>query len=594
MRLLFFFTAIVLDVILLVIFRLQNLNIKRLIFIPLNTLHCIIAYYTYITREKMTFNIVVKTFFRLFKFLLIFVFVYTLQHVVYIKYPDSLYTGVGILMLIDLIRAFFYEIVSHGFKNRLSNGIFNDILQIEPFFLKSNINYKPLTIEEFYEKGKPTSVDVDYLFDLWNDESIQTDRSLAVYTAEDINLRPEAEEISNEARLYNKRALVNKNVKSSYGSPFKKQIESSVSISDNVDTIVKPESYLFPSPDIENNPTFDSKVAKDTTIYHCDSNEIVSDNEQEDEESLNEFQKKDQEANLWISINEEVRKAQHTQPKTGRITKKSLKFHFQDKSEIAYRILSFNRTEELNYIVFRDNIRQINNERGNLYIAIECNNNLLSKIYYTLICIESLLMYWFVSSWLDIQPLLIKLCLPIFILPAFSSIKVIIESFLFIVYTHPYDPGDRIFLDGENYIVRDISLLKTTLIRWDGARCYIVNVLIKDKSITNVRRSSAQTWTLELLIDARTSNRKIEELQDVFNRLVEEDKSYKSVNMHILEIVDSAYVKLNLLVKHKYNFQNGFLMWNNHTKFLRILSSALAIIDIKYLPMSQNIDPIYK
>jgi len=64
--------------------------------------------------------------------------------------------------------------------------------------------------------------------------------------------------------------------------------------------------------------------------------------------------------------------------------------------------------------------------------------------------------------------------------------------------------------------------------------------------------------------------------------------------MHILEIVDSAYVKLNLLVKHKYNFQNGFLMWNNHTKFLRILSSALAIIDIKYLPMSQNIDPIYK
>lgn len=168
------------------------------------------------------------------------------------------------------------------------------------------------------------------------------------------------------------------------------------------------------------------------------------------------------------------------------------------------------------------------------------------------------------------------------------------ESFFFIVYSHPYDPGDRIFLDNENYIVRDISLLTTTLIRWDGFKCSLANVIMKDKSITNVRRSSSQIWNLELLINSRTSDQKLHELQVIFRKLIEEDRSYANISMYTKDIKDSNYYVLNILVKHNYNFQNGFLMWNNHTKFLRILSASLVIIGIKYLPLPQDVALIYK
>ncbi|WUR02718.1 mechanosensitive channel of small conductance (MscS1F) [Vairimorpha necatrix] len=581
-----FILSVFLDLTLLFIFEISNLKTKRLLFFPLSFLHCIIVYLTYLTREKSPFNIFIKTFFRLFKFLFFFIFIHTVQEIILITYSDSLYTGLIILMILDLIRAFSYEIISRNFKSRISN----EILEIEPFISNNSISNSStssqVSVDEFFSRGKPVSLDYDYLFDIWNDESLQINKSLAVYTQEDISLRTEAEEISKEARFFNKKSLISRKIPHKKQEKFQDLIDDKSNIDYKNDLIDIDKSNI----DLIDNDKSNIDSNLISNLIDIDIDDI----DDSSSDSSNFIQKKDQEANLWISINEEIRKAQPPQPKSGRITKKSLKYHFKDKSDLLYNILSFNRTEELNYLVFRDNIRQINNERENLFIVIECNRNLLSKVRHTLIFIELLVLYWFISNWLNIKPLLVELCLPIFILPAFSTLKEIIESFLFICYSHPYDPGDRIYLDNENYIVRDISLLTTTLIRWDGYKCYISNLRIKDKSITNIRRSQGQTWNLEFLIDSHTSDRKMEILQDILNRLVKEDKAYKSIQIHTGEIIDSAYIKLNILVKHKYNFQNGFLMWNNHTKFLRILSASLAIINVKYLPLNRDILHMHK
>ncbi|KAK6089499.1 hypothetical protein P3W45_001498 [Vairimorpha bombi] len=592
-----FIICLSLELILLGAFHYFELKIKRLLFIPLTSVHISIWYFIYVFRESHTFNVYIKICFRLFKIAFFYLFFYTLRKVIYIKYANSIDSGVLIIAGFDLFRAFLYEIVSLSFNSRITNGIFEDILLFEPFTIKTLKNRPTastdmMSIQEFYKRGRPEKLDNEMLFDLWNDESVKSnevDKNLPVVaylTEEDKILQPEAQEISNEARLFNKSTLTNKIIKRPFGSPYKQNMIDHGINENDFDIKTKPETYLF-------NKKKDEEPVNSATFL-CDSDEVVSDSENEPDEVLNEHQRKDHEANLWILINEEIRKAQLEQPKPGRITRNSLKQHFNKDADLVFRILSFKRTEELNYTVFRDNIRQINNERDNLYTAIDCNRSLLSKIYYTLIVIECLVVYWFISNWLEIQPLLVKLCIPIFILPAFPSLKLIMESFFFIVYSHPYDPGDRILLDDENYIVRDISLLTTTLIRWDGFKCTIANVIMKDKSITNVRRSSSQTWNLELLINSRTSDKRLDELQFIFNKLLEEDKSYAGISMYTTELRDSSYLVLNILVRHNYNFQNGFLMWNNHTKFLRILSASFSVIGIKYLPLPQDVLLIYK
>ncbi|EQB60679.1 hypothetical protein NAPIS_ORF01746 [Vairimorpha apis BRL 01] len=146
-------------------------------------------------------------------------------------------------MVLDLIRVYLYEVAKLQFKNRVTQGIFIDILSIEPF-LRKNIN-ENITIEEFYKFGPPKLIKCDYLFDLWNNEKIENPRydikHVSQTTEDDLNLGPEAEEISHETRLFNKRALV-KN-KSKFNSPYKNlKIEE---VNTDLKSFVKPETYLF-------------------------------------------------------------------------------------------------------------------------------------------------------------------------------------------------------------------------------------------------------------------------------------------------------------------------------------------------------------
>lgn len=629
-------------------------------------IHASIWYNIHLYVDTSSCNLHLKTFARFLKY---FITWFSVQLFTYIRRISTLeiYTGLGFIMVLDLIRVYLYEVAKIQFKNRVTQGIFGDILLIEPYL--RNSNNTNMSIEEFYKLGPPKIVKCDYLFDLWNSEMIENTKfdikHVSKTNEDDLNLGPEAEQISKETRLFNKRALV-KN-KSKYNSPYKKHYKYE-EIDESLINFIKPETYLFNTKISMKNEINSAKNKKDSdfsdqnlikakkdakthnsktkkehafhsdqnpfilktrkslidqnvkkeesrgnnnlasslqvsfsdkkdiesksnneNLFEIDSDEVVSDEMSEQEENISTQQQYDDEANAWLLINEEVRKATQSQPRRGRITKESLKIHFKDKTDYVYNILTFNRSDVLNYTVFRDNIRQINNERENLYMAIVSNKNLLNKIYYTLIVIEALIIYYIVSKWIDVQPLLLKLCMPIFIVPAWSSIKLIVESFFFIVYSHPYDPGDRIFLDNENYIVRDMSLLTTTLIRWDGYKCIIPNLYIRDKLITNIRRSNAQTWEVNVLISKNTTEAKFKKLKNIFNKCIEQDKAYYDINMFRTEIINSNYINLKIHVKHNYNFQNGFLMWNNHTKFLKVLSAAFTIIGIKYLPMKQEI-----
>lgn len=70
-----------------------------------------------------------------------------------------------------------------------------------------------------------------------------------------------------------------------------------------------------------------------------------------------------------------------------------------------------------------------------------------------------------------------------------NSARNMFEGIIFLFVTHPYDVGDRVFIDNNNYIVKELGILYTVLEKWDGQVIYSPNSVLATKDITNVRRS---------------------------------------------------------------------------------------------------------
>ncbi|KAG6833603.1 hypothetical protein H0H87_004230 [Tephrocybe sp. NHM501043] len=68
------------------------------------------------------------------------------------------------------------------------------------------------------------------------------------------------------------------------------------------------------------------------------------------------------------------------------------------------------------------------------------------------------------------------------------------DSIMFLFVTHPYDTGDRCFIDQEILVVKKVGLFATVFARSDGSETYYFNSQLFTKFITNVRRSG--DWDL--------------------------------------------------------------------------------------------------
>jgi small-conductance mechanosensitive channel len=67
-------------------------------------------------------------------------------------------------------------------------------------------------------------------------------------------------------------------------------------------------------------------------------------------------------------------------------------------------------------------------------------------------------------------------------------VKNLIESIVFLFFTHPYDVGDRLIIDGETLNVKEFGLMSTTFTRWDGSEIYSPNIVLAASNIHNVKR----------------------------------------------------------------------------------------------------------
>jgi Mechanosensitive ion channel len=69
-----------------------------------------------------------------------------------------------------------------------------------------------------------------------------------------------------------------------------------------------------------------------------------------------------------------------------------------------------------------------------------------------------------------------------------NTAKSTFDAIVFIFVHHPFDAGDRVFIDEKNYVVHEMGLLFTSF-NEAGKIVYIPNAVLLGKVITNVRRS---------------------------------------------------------------------------------------------------------
>ncbi|CCO29298.1 hypothetical protein BN14_03306 [Rhizoctonia solani AG-1 IB] len=96
---------------------------------------------------------------------------------------------------------------------------------------------------------------------------------------------------------------------------------------------------------------------------------------------------------------------------------------------------------------------------------------------------------------------------------------------MFIFVTHPFDTGDRVFIEQENLIVKRMGLFATEFVRADGTTLYYFNSNLFTKFITNVRRSGKQFEGLTLQVDWRTPLSKLEQLETKMNEWLASDEN---------------------------------------------------------------------
>ncbi|AEI69231.1 hypothetical protein EHEL_011140 [Encephalitozoon hellem ATCC 50504] len=542
---------------------------KCILYLPLNGISFMIYFRirSFIGRRHL--SVVTNVLSRLIKFAVGGLLTYTTASLTSAKCAHGPLVLGGILLSIDLIRAYLYESSKRNFENKILTGNFMDILKLEKYIIHSVEGpqsadlERNLSVDEYFNRGRPKPIEANGLFDLWNDQN-----------------------------PYEEHASDSDFIESNVGSK-KKVRRQRISID--------PETYGFASE--KGRPPRDilriEKVVltpeekRKERMYAMNPSEMMP-----GMDCKPEIDWKDISGEEWGFLEIDKKRTKKIPARPGLITIESLRTQFGEKNaKEAYSLIAFKRGEGINYDVFKENWRQINGERDNLYKTIMDNRRLLNVIWFILVLLESIIGYLMISMYFKTQPLLLELIFPMVILPALPIVKMTVESFLFIIYTHPYDPGDRVHIDGENMVVRRISLFSTVLETWDGMETIIPNLVIREKAILNIRRSKQQQWRLSLLVSSRTPERKIELLREAIKRFVRHDKSYITASVSLSEIVDCNHLRLTVIVKHSINFQSGFFMWTAHTKFVNMVLAIMCKLDIRFAPLGKeivNLGPTYE
>lgn len=182
-----------------------------------------------------------------------------------------------------------------------------------------------------------------------------------------------------------------------------------------------------------------------------------------------------------------------------------------------------------------------------------------------------------------------------------------LQSVIFVFVKHPFDVGDRVSiygntgsaLKGDDYFVKEISLLYTEFKKMEGHVVQAPNSYLNTLFILNMRRSGALAEAIPLTVKFGTTLDQIDELRQRLLEFVKEEKREYQGNIltEIRDVVEAYSVKLNVVFFYKSNWQNEGLRLQRRNKFICALMVSMQEVGIEgpYLrtPGAKEDRPLY-
>ncbi|KAI9095916.1 Mechanosensitive ion channel-domain-containing protein [Phlyctochytrium arcticum] len=164
-----------------------------------------------------------------------------------------------------------------------------------------------------------------------------------------------------------------------------------------------------------------------------------------------------------------------------------------------------------------------------------------------------------------------------------TAARTAFESLLFLFLNHPYDAGDRVLIDNQNMLVREVGVLTTVFKRLDGQLIYAPNTLVATKLIHNLRRSGDQSESIELHLNFDTPEEKLKILHERMLEYVKsEPREFQNVcDIHCADMENLSKLKVNVILKHKGNWQDCSKRWSRRSMFMLKLRDNLNDLGIK-------------
>ncbi|KAI9294700.1 hypothetical protein K502DRAFT_330497 [Neoconidiobolus thromboides FSU 785] len=173
-----------------------------------------------------------------------------------------------------------------------------------------------------------------------------------------------------------------------------------------------------------------------------------------------------------------------------------------------------------------------------------------------------------------------------------ENAKQLFQSIIFLFVMHPYDSGDRIYIDKDNYVVLKVGLLGSKLAHTNGQITYIPHNILMTKIIYNIRRSPTQAEQIDFQISFDTPKEKILKLKERINQyLVDEEprEFFDDPLVALSEIVDSNKLNMFIWLEHKGNWQDGGRRWARKTRFMLALKEICQDLGLTYSLLPQKV-----
>ncbi|KAI9342433.1 hypothetical protein BD770DRAFT_329768, partial [Pilaira anomala] len=166
-----------------------------------------------------------------------------------------------------------------------------------------------------------------------------------------------------------------------------------------------------------------------------------------------------------------------------------------------------------------------------------------------------------------------------------NSAKDTFECILFVFVTHPFDSGDRVLIETNNWVVVSVGITVSTFKNLDGSVLYAKNSVLATKYIINCRRTVRASETFEIQVSFHTPSWKLQELRD---HMVEWNNKYPKLytknacGSNIIKFENLNRITMTFFFEHSKNWQDARGRWLRHNNFLLELKDEMHRLGITY------------